>query len=65
MKKRINKLVVQRSEEMHCGRCDDWQSTDTQEDWPESQGSVGFIEIVSRVMPAQSSIPEGSDVVSQ
>lgn len=65
MKKRINKLVAQRSKERHCGRCDDWQSTDTQEDWPESQGSVGFIEIVSRVMSAQSSITEGSDVVSQ
>lgn len=65
MKKKIIKLVVQRSKEMHCGRCDDWQSVDVQEDWPESQGSVGFIEIVSRVMSAQSSITEGSDVVSQ
>lgn len=58
-------MVAQRSKEMHCGRCDDWQSADTQENWPESQGSVGFVEIVSRIMSSKSSITEGSGVVSQ
>lgn len=57
-------MVAQRYKEMHCGRCDDWQSADTQENWPESQGSVDFVEIVSRIMSSKSSITEGSGVVS-
>ena len=58
-------MVAQRSKEMHCGRCDDWQSADTRDNWPESQGCVGLVEIVSRIMSSKSSITEGSGVVSQ